>query len=52
MAVVSIKKHPKEDILFCGVNCGIFVVEWTGSHFEIINYLEGIHNGILTIILS
>lgn len=32
------------DVLFCGTNAAIFVVEWTGSHFVILTQVEEIHS--------
>ena len=42
--VSDIKRKPGTDILFCGANASLFVVEWTGSHFVILTQLEEIHS--------
>lgn len=44
MGVSDIKRMPSIDVLFCGTNAAIFVVEWTGSHFEILSQVEQIHS--------
>jgi hypothetical protein len=31
-------------LLYVGTNKALFVVEWTGSHFEILNKVENIHS--------
>lgn len=43
MAVSDIKRKENTDVLFVGTNAAIFIVEWTGSHFEILNQIEDIH---------
>lgn len=44
MGVSDIKRVPDLDVLFVGTNGAIFVVEWTGSHFAILNQVEQIHS--------
>lgn len=44
MGVTSIKRMPKSDVLFVGAHRSFFVVEWTGSHFEILNQVLDIHS--------
>lgn len=34
----------ERDVLLCGTNAAIFVVEWTGSHFVILSQVEEIHS--------
>ena len=33
-----------KDVLFAAVNQAVFVVEWTGTHFCILNYIEDVHS--------
>ena len=40
------------DVLYAGVNQAVFVVEWTGTHFCILNYVDEIHSGLVTSIDS
>jgi len=40
------------DVLYAGVNQAVFVVEWTGTHFCILNYVDEIHAGLVTSIDS
>ncbi len=44
MGVSDIKRKKDTDVIFVGVNSAIFIIEWTGSHFEILNQIEGIHS--------
>ena len=44
MGVSDIKRMKGTDVLFCGTNAAIFVVEWTGSHFVILHQIEEIHS--------
>ena len=43
-AVFSIKRLEGRDTMIAGVHRGIFVVEWTGSHFEIIRTMNFLHS--------
>lgn len=43
MGVADIKRMVDRDVLFVGTNSNLFVVEWTGTHFEILNHIEDIH---------
>lgn len=43
MGVSDIKRMVDRDVLFVGTNSSLFVVEWTGTHFEILNHIEDIH---------
>jgi hypothetical protein len=60
MGVSDIKRMDDTDVLFCGTNAAVFVVEWTGSHFVILTQVEEIHTckkickvlkGLLTILI-
>lgn len=44
MGVTVLKRMRKTDVVFAGVHRSVFVVEWTGSHFEILNEIIGIHS--------
>ena len=44
MGVSDIKRMKGTDVIFCGCNAAIFVVEWTGSHFVILHQIEEIHS--------
>lgn len=44
VAVSDIKRLPNIDVLICGTKAAVFVVEWTGSHFEILSQVEQIHS--------
>ena len=44
MGVSSMKRMKDRDVLFCGTNAAVFVVEWTGTHFEILSQVETIHS--------
>jgi hypothetical protein len=44
MGVSDIKRMPEMDVLFCGTNAAIFVVEWTGSDFVILSQVEQVHS--------
>lgn len=44
MGVSDIKRMLDRDVIFVGANMCLFVVEWTGSHFEILNLVNGIHS--------
>ena len=44
MGVSDIKRIPDMDVMFVGTNGAVFVVEWTGSHFAILNQVEEIHS--------
>lgn len=44
MGVSDIKRMKGTDVLFCGTNAAIFVIEWTGSHFVILHQIEEIHS--------
>ncbi len=41
--LMYIKRKEETDVLFCGTNGSLFVVEWTGSHFEILTSIQTIH---------
>jgi len=43
MGVSDIKRMKDRDVLFAGTNGALFVVEWTGSHFVVLNLIENIH---------
>lgn len=43
MGVADIKRMADRDVLFVGTNSNLFVVEWTGTNFEILNHIEDIH---------
>lgn len=43
MGVTEIKRMPKIDVFLCGANKCIFVVEWTGTHFETLSVIPGLH---------
>ena len=51
MGVSDIKRVPDMDVLFVGTNGAIFVVEWTGSHFAILNQVEEIHSCTLPLFI-
>ena len=40
------------DVLFAAVNQAIFVVEWTGTHFCILNYIDEIHTRLPVSVFS
>lgn len=42
--VSEIKRMPDRDVLFVGTKRCLFVVEWTGTHFEILNFIDQLHN--------
>lgn len=44
MGVSDIKRMKGTDVIFCGTNAAIFVLEWTGSHFMILHQIEEIHS--------
>lgn len=44
MGVSDIKRMKDKDVIFCGTNAAVFVVEWTGSHFVILTQIEEIHS--------
>ena len=44
MGVSCMKRMRNMDVLFCGANASVFVVEWTGRRFAILNQVEGIHS--------
>ena len=44
MGVTCMKRMDDVDVLFVGTNRVLFVVEWTGSHFEILNRVEDVHS--------
>lgn len=44
MGVTTIKRMPRSDVLFVGTHRSLFVVEWTGSHFEILSEVIDIHS--------
>lgn len=44
MGVSDIKRMKDCDVLFVGTKMNLFVVEWTGSHFTILNHIEDIHS--------
>ena len=48
LMVSSLTRTADYDVLFAGVNQSVFVVEWTGTHFCILNYVEEIHSGLVT----
>ena len=43
MGVSDIKRMIDRDVLFVGTNKSLYVIEWTGTHFEILNHIESIH---------
>lgn len=43
MGVSSISRIVGTNVLVTGVNCGICIVEWSGSHFEILNRVSNLH---------
>jgi hypothetical protein len=43
MTVSGIKRMTDRDVLMMGTHSSLFVVEWTGTHFEILNHIEEIH---------
>lgn len=43
--VSCILRMPDKDVLICGTNLTVFIVEWTGTHFEILNHFEELHSG-------
>jgi hypothetical protein len=44
MGVTTLKRMAKTDLLFVGTNSSLFVVEWTGSKFLMLNKVENIHS--------
>jgi hypothetical protein len=42
-AVFSLRRYPESDVLLAGVFQTLFVVEWTGTHFAILNVVEELH---------
>lgn len=40
-----LNRIPDRDVLVCGVDQSVFLVEWTGSHFEILASIQDIHSG-------
>ena len=44
MAVSDLKRMPNIDVLFCGTNSAVYVIEWTGSHFEILIQVDEVHS--------
>lgn len=44
MGVTTLKRMAKTDLLFVGTNSSLFIVEWTGSKFLLINKVENIHS--------
>ena len=43
-AVFSLKRLENRNTVVAGAHRGIFVVEWTGSHFEIIRSMNFLHS--------
>lgn len=50
MAVTSMRRDRKRNVLYCGVYQDIYIVEWTGSHFCILKCIDNIHSWLLTFI--
>jgi hypothetical protein len=44
MGVTTMKRMDKTDVLFVGTNSSLFVVEYTGSKFTVLNKVENIHS--------
>lgn len=44
MGVSDIKRMKDRDVLFVGTKTNLFVVEWSGSNFYILNHIEDIHS--------
>lgn len=44
MGVADIKRMVDRDVMYVGTNSSLFVVEWTGTHFEILNQIEDVHS--------
>ena len=42
--VTCLRRFIDRDVLIAGVYQGIFVVEWTGTHFCILNIVEDLHS--------
>ena len=42
--VSSIRRFIDKDVLVVGTYQAVFIVEWTGSHFCLINYVEDLHS--------
>lgn len=40
------------DVLFAAVNQAVFVIEWTGTHFCILNYIDEVHTKLPTALCS
>lgn len=44
MGISKIKRMEDRDVLFAGANGCLFVVEWSGSRFVLLNKVEEIHS--------
>ncbi len=42
--VSSIRRFIDKDVIVAGTYQAVFIVEWTGSHFCLLNYVEDLHN--------
>lgn len=42
--VSSIRRFIDKDVVVAGTYQAVFVVEWTGSHFCLLNYVEELHS--------
>lgn len=42
--VTCLRRFIDRDVLIAGVYQGVFVVEWTGTHFCILNIVEDLHS--------
>ena len=44
MGVSTIRRFRDMDVLYLGTFGSIFVIEWTGTHFEILNQVPDLHS--------
>lgn len=44
-SVASLKRYRDKQVLVAGTIGSLFVVEWTGSHFSILNSIKDVHTG-------
>jgi hypothetical protein len=44
-AVTSLRAFADKDVMVAGTLRTLFVIEWTGTHFCLINIVEDLHSG-------
>jgi hypothetical protein len=45
-AVTALARAQDRDVMFAGVANGVFVIEWTGTHLCVLNYVDDIHSSL------